>query len=185
MTAQTSDRSGPGWFVAMVEPRAEAKVGKGIRDELGLETYCPVERLKDRKRGRKVIQVIRPLIPGYVFVAFNPLRDEWQAIEHVDGVVDLLCNDDIPSRIPTAWVEATQRAEAYGVFDRTKTAPNGFKIGDKVKVGEGPFAGHMALIEEFLAKLKSATASKRAKVLVSFMGRMTAIELPVEALERV
>jgi len=183
-TSLTCERSGPGWYVAQVEPRGEADVCKDIRAELSLETYCPVERLRAQRRGRKVEQIIRPLIPGYVFVAFDRLRPGWQAIERVDGVVSLLGNGDIPSRVPTAWVEATRRAEAYGVFDRTRTAPNGFKVGDQVRLADGPFAGHHALIQEFIAKLKSATARKRAKVLVSFMGRMTALDLPIESLER-
>ena len=183
MTSLTCERSGPGWYVAQVEPRGEVDVCKDIRAELALETYCPVERMWGVRRGKR-IEIARPLIPGYLFVSFDRYLSKWQAIERIDGVMGLLYEGSEPGRVPTAWVEATRHAESWGIFDRTKVAPNGFKVGDHVRLADGPFAGHHALIQEFIAKLKSATARKRARVLVSFMGRMASIELPVESLER-
>jgi transcription antitermination factor NusG len=53
-----------------------------------------------------------------------------------------------------------------------------------VRVTDGPFAGFNALIIEFIAKMRSATASKRAKVLLNFMGQATRIDLPVTSLEK-
>lgn len=54
-----------------------------------------------------------------------------------------------------------------------------------MRISEGFFSGYHALVQEFIAKLKSSTASKRAKVAIEYFGRMTAVELPVHALDRI
>lgn len=180
--------SGPLWHVVQVEPWAELRVAKDIRDELGFPTYVPCERVWRVKRGRK-IDAARPLFSGYDFVQVHPYRQEWQALLGIEGIVDVLGRPAIdthgmPSHVPAAWVEMIRKMEDCGVFDRTKAEPDKFKLGETVRISDGIFAGFNAEIQGFVAKMRSATAKKRAKLLVQFMGRMCAAELDVTALEK-
>lgn len=175
--------NGPLWHVAYVEPRVERELVGTIKDELGFEAYTPLEQYRATIRGRRV-DACRPVFPRYVFVACDPYKDEWQRLLDVDGVVDVLRNDNIPGYVPASWIMAIRKAEEAGVFDRIRPNASKFKIGETVRVSEGPFSGFHALIQEFIAKMRSTTASKRAKVLVAFMGRMSAIEMDVTALEK-
>lgn len=180
----TQSYSGPLWHVVYVEPRYEADVREDMT-KLGFETYAPMENRWGAVRGRKVI-IHRPLFPRYVFAAVDHYRQDWGDLVHVDGVIDVLGRPDNdfapPSYVPASWIFAMQKAEQAGVFDRTVNNASKFKVGERVRVEDGPFSGFDAVIQEFIAKLKSATASKRAKVLVAFMGRMSAIEIDVASL---
>lgn len=176
--------SGPLWHVAYVKPRAEPAVAGEVQ-RLGLGVYVPKERIRARRNGY-VVDRDRPLLPGYVFAAVDPYRQAWQSLLDCTGVIDVLMqNPDVPGRVPAGWIAAMRRAEQLGMFDYTTANGSTFKISEVVRVCEGPFSGLNATIVEFLAKLRSTSATKRAKVLVEFMGRMSAIELPITSLEKI
>lgn len=180
--------SGPLWHVAYVEPRYEREICKDIAKELGFDAYAPVEKRMVTYRGRRV-EACRPLFPRYIFVGVDPYKQGWQHLLDVDGVIDVLgrpelLDDRPPSYIPAAWVEAMRRAEAAGVFDRTNVNGSQFKVGERVRVVEGPFTGFEALIQAFIAKVGSTRATKRARLLLAFLGRMSATEIDVTALEK-
>jgi len=175
--------SGPLWHVAYVEPRAEWHVAGNVNSELGFGTFVPVERYRPLPG---MSPVTRPLFLRYVPVQVDPCREDWQAVLDVDGVVDVLRmpGSDAPGYVPTARIEALMKAEALGIFDRTTKWPTHFELDELVRVSDGPFCGLNATITEFIHKLRSATASKRAKVLLKFMGQMTTLDLPVTSLEK-
>lgn len=187
MTHPNTSFNGPLWHVAMVETRGEIDVAEDIFDTLGFPVFVPAEKVWTVYRGRRV-EACKPMFSGYIFPRVDPYREDWGRLLDIDGVIDVLGRPTgiagHPSYVPTVWVEAMRKAQDMGAFDRTKVAPNGFKINELVRVGEGPFAGFNAIITEFIAKMRSATARKRAKLLVQFMGRMSSIEMDVTALEK-
>lgn len=173
--------SGPGWYIAYTAPRAEFEAAEGIR-ELGRDVYLPLEQRRVVRRNRR-IDVTEPLFRRYVFFSLPVGDDEWGPVKHVDGVEDVLCNRGRASRVPTAAIERLRMLEKVGAFNRT-TPLTAYGIGERVRVAEGPFTGLYAEIEEFIHKMRSATARKRVKVLLNFLGRKSSIELDVDALEK-
>lgn len=174
----------PGWHVAYTDVRAEDGAQAGI-EAVGFECLLLKEKLSRKViRGRLRDDLTRPLFSRYLFVRFNPYREEWQRIEHVDGVQSVIKNGDMPSRVPDAWITAMRKAERYGLFDRTKQAPQPFELNEVVRVSDGPFSGFNGKVVELIHKLKSSTAKKRVKVLLDFMNRAMVIELPVSDLEK-
>lgn len=187
MTHNRTSYAGPLWHVAYVETSTEIDTAEAIHDELGFPVFVPAERVWTVKRGRRV-QVAKPLFEGYIFPCVDPYRQDWARLKHVDGVIDVLGaprdREGIPSYIPSAIINALRRAQDAGIFDRTTPKPERFDVGETVRIDDGPFKGFNGLITEFIAKMRSATARKRAKLLVQFMGRMSAIEMDVTALEK-
>lgn len=180
MTACYSDQL---WHVAYVEPRAEPAVA-GEVGRLGLHVYVPMERIRARRNGY-VVDRDRPLLPGYVFAAVDPYRQAWQSLLDCKGVIEVLMqNPDTPGRVPAAWVTSMQRAEQLGMFDYTTANGSQFQVSEVVRVSDGPFAGLNATIVDFIAKLRGTSATKRARVLIDFMGRLSATELPITSLEK-
>lgn len=170
------------WIVAYTAPRAETRAKLGI-EEIGHEVFMPVEKLSQKvERERLWRQVERPLFSRYIFV--RPRQGQWGNLLSIDGVNDVLRNNDKPSRVPAAWIEGLRKAESFGVFDRTKSSPNPFQIGEMARVSGGPFAGHNVIIEEFIAKIKSTTAKKRARVLLDFMGQQAKFDIDLCDLEK-
>lgn len=170
------------WAVLYVEPRAESAVKYGI-EEVGGEAFVPVERFRRRIEKRNLWKhVEQPIFSRYVF-GRSPVPNEWGVLKAIDGVVDVLCNNDQPSLVSPAFIDALRKAEAYGVFDKTKNGPEPFNVGELVRVSSGPFAGHNVIID-LIHKLKSTTAKKRAKVLLDFMGRQSKFDVDVCELEK-
>lgn len=167
------------WVVCYTEPRAEQKAADGMA-EIGTVHFLPMERFRG-KPGKPPVE--RALFPRYVFAKIDD-GDEWGRLLAVDGVLDVLRNGQTVLKVPEVELEILRKAEAVGMFDRTTINPNGFAIGEQVRVAEGPFMGLNAVIQEFVGKIRSATATKRARVLVNFMGRMTGMEMPVTAFEK-
>jgi transcriptional antiterminator NusG len=184
-------QTGPNWHVAYVEPRLDRQACSDIADDLGFEVYVPTERLWHNVRGCRII-VQRPLFPRYIFVGVDPWTQGWQELLDVRGVIDVLGRpaldepDRLPSQIPLKWIEAMRKAERCGVFDRTKVEPDIFKIGETVKISEGPLMGYIGLIQQFIAQRRRARSPrKQARILVQFMSRMTNVELDLTQLEKV
>lgn len=179
MTDQIS-YGGPAWIVAYVDANAEKDVAAEIA-QAGYGVYLPVQRMRG-KPGRPI--VTRPLFPRYVFAEVDHGSD-WGHVRHVRGVVDVVTNDGRPCRVPAALLQRLWRAEAYGAFDYTKSAKDPFQPGEEVRIGAGTFSGFNAVIERYVAKMRSATASKRVKVLLEFMGAMRELEIDVCDLETI
>lgn len=178
---------GPLWHVAMVETGGEIDAASDIHSELGFPVFVPAERVWTMRRGRRV-QACKPLFEGYIFPQVHPYRQDWQRLLDVDGVIDVLGRpaDDRrrPSYIPNVLIDALRRAQDAGVFNRTTAKPERFDLGETVRIDDGVFKGHNGVITEFVAKMRSATAKKRAKLLVQFMQRMVSTEVDVVALEK-
>jgi len=182
--------AGPLWHVVRVapRPRAELRAAKDIDKALGFTVFVPIELAWCTVRGVRVIGR-KPLFPGYAFVAVDPYRQDWQRLLDIDGVVDVLGRPrgderGLPSWVPTKHIDELRHAERVGVFDRTKPEPDGFAIGESVRVATGPFNGLRAEIISFNARMKSATAKKRAKILLEFFGRLMSVEVDVMRLEK-
>lgn len=163
-----SFQSGPAWCVLTVWSGQEAEVAK----ECGVPVYFPVEKRNAVRRGRRV-KIDRPLLPGYVFVQFD--REDPHQRAHLEGLrgsLGVLCNLDIPMRVPDAVIERLKIAEGAGMFDYTGVSP--FAPGESVEIVDGPFAG-------WIAKIKSASPRKRARLL---MGALGEVEIDAEFLRK-
>jgi transcription antitermination factor NusG len=172
--------SSPSWIAVYVETGAEMDVQAELA-MAGRSVYLPLERING-KPGKP--HKLRPLFRGYVFAEVMVERDDWGDICGVKGVIDVLCQNGKPWRIPSGAMSAIMRTEAYGGFDYRKSAKVPFDVGETVRIGAGMFSGFNAVIQKYVAKIRSATASKRAKVLLEFMGAMRSLEIDVCELER-
>ena len=156
MGKQNISADGKSWYAVQCYSRCEIKVKEEV-EELEFPCFCPMGSRTKIIRQRRVI-VHDPIFTGYVFVAFDRERDYWGQIKAVDGVIDILSNGHLPVAVPKDLIDRLMRAQDAGVFDWTKPGA-AFTVNDEVEVVEGPFAG-------LIAKIKSATAKKRIKILL-------------------
>jgi transcriptional antiterminator NusG len=172
----------PQWYALHVLSGQEKKVKESLErraktEEMGdliREVVIPTERVSEVKRGKK-IESERKLHPGYVYVNMY-LRDEekklvertWYFIRETNGVIGFADGDNPQpiraSEVDTMLGQMREREE--------KVLPKiAFTIGDKVKVGDGPFQNQEGLIEAV------DMDRGKLKVSVNMFGRSTSLEL--------
>ncbi len=172
----------PQWYALHVLSGQEKKVKESLErraktEEMGdliREVVIPTERVSEVKRGKK-IESERKLHPGYVYVNMY-LRDEekklvertWYFVRETTGVIGF-ADGDKPQPIRADEVETMlgqMREREEKVLPKVA-----FSVGDKVKVGDGPFQNQEGLIE--------AVDMERGKLKVSvnMFGRSTSLEV--------
>ena len=172
----------PQWYALHVLSGQEKKVKESLErraktEEMGdliRKVVIPTERVSEVKRGKK-IESERKLHPGYVYIDMY-LRDEekklvektWYFVRETNGVIGFADGDN-PQPIRASEVETMlgqMREREEKVLPKVA-----FTIGDKVKVGDGPFQNQEGLIE--------AVDMERGKLKVSvnMFGRSTSLEL--------
>ena len=150
---------GERWFAVNTQPLAEARAQRNL-DNQGFRTFMP-RRRKMLRHARKMTMVEAPLFPRYLFVAFDPQRDQWRRINSTFGVSRLVMRGEAPHPVPDGVTEALIAVTADGgIVDLAAH----LQAGSPVRVMAGPFADQLALLEQL-------DDSGRAHILLDILGR--------------
>lgn len=169
------------WYVLHTYSGYENKVKKTIESRIDaldmgdrvFEIVVPTQDEVELKDGqRKTVQ--RKVFPGYVFVRMLMDEDTWYQLRNTPGVTGFVSQDNKPLPLQgDVASNITQETEAE--------APKitiSFQMGDKVRIIDGPFA-------DFTGEVDEVNNEKgKIKVLVSFFGRETPVELDFLQAER-
>lgn len=152
------------WYPVNTLPAAELRASANLARQ-GWQPFCP-RIAKTIRSGRRVKTELRPLFPGYVFVALNPLRDAWRSVDGTFGVRHIIRSGDKPSPLPVGVVEALQdMSEALGRVDFSCR----LAVGQRVRFLSGPFA-------EMIGALEHMDGHGRVQVLLTLFGRETQVK---------
>jgi len=169
------------WYVLHTYSGYENKVKKTIEsrvDALDLndqvyEIVVPTqEEIEIRSGQRHPVQ--RKVFPGYVLVRMDLSDDTWYAIRNTPGVTGFINIDNKP--VPLA--DETVQKIMKGMTAETPVVKMTFQIGDTVRIIDGPFADFRGEIDEI------NNEKGKIRVLVSFFGRETPVELDFLQAER-
>ncbi len=156
------------WFVIRSKPRREDCAVRHLLSR-GVEVFFP-RILEPVGIGSSWATV--PLFPGYLFVEIALDRDFHQVV-WTPGVKGFVAFGEVPTAVQPAVVHFL-RAEAApdGVIRRTRR----FRVGERVRIKRGPFAGFIGIIE------KPCADSGRIRVLMNFLRQGTTVDVPVSAI---
>ena len=166
------------WYSLRVMSGRENKVKDSIFRELDFEKdlkanveeiLIPTENIVDIKNGKKTVKE-KSLLPGYILVKMSMNNETKFFIESIDGVMSFVG----PKGSPQAVTEL-EMARYLSISDGDDLSGDNFeeipfKVGDSVKVIDGPFKEFSGLVQEINDK-------NRIKVNVNIFGRPTPIEL--------
>ncbi|MBL4692235.1 MAG: hypothetical protein JKY92_02780 [Magnetovibrio sp.] len=161
------------WFVVRSKTGAESRVEWHLNNQ-GFDVYLP-QYQKEIRHARKTQIVLRPVFPGYLFVSLDVEQQRWRAINGTMGVIGLVQFGERPSAVSDDVVNILRSKEVGGLVN---IAPNGLKKGDIVRLREGAFADHNALLEEL-------SDAKRVILLLDLMGRKVRVSASMETLAKV
>lgn len=133
-------------------------------------TYAPVYRTR-RRRSDRVVELERPLFPGYVFCRLDP-NERILPVLTSPGVVSLVGFGKQPAPIPDIEIEAVKRLLASG----SGVEPYPFaRIGQRVRVTQGSLSG----LEGILVKKRNEW---RMVISVTLLQRSISIEIDRECI---
>ena len=144
-----------------------------------IQVLVPTEEevvLKDGKR----ISERKKLFPGYILVQMNMDDESWYVVRNTPGVTGFISTeDDYDKRPKPVPLEDNQLND---ILNKVESGPTrvkiGLEIGETVRITEGPFV-------DFIGAINDVDESKgKVRVLVSFFGRETPVELDFLQVER-
>jgi transcriptional antiterminator RfaH len=138
----------------------------------GYESYLPRLRVPRVRCGRK-IETRPPLFPSYLFVR---IVNGWWSARWCPHVIRLVAAGDGPAHVADAIVAELKGRERGGLIDLPKSS--GLHAGDRVRILNGPFAGHFGLFA-------SMKPRERVEVLLTILGGQSRVELAKSAIEAV
>ncbi len=169
------------WYVLHTYSGYENKVKKTIESrvealDLGNDVYEIVvptqEEIEIRSGQRHPVQ--RKVFPGYVLVRMEMNDETWYALRNTPGVTGFINIDNKPVPLGDAAVQKIVK----GMAAETPVVKMSFQIGDTVRIIDGPFADFRGEIDEI------NNEKGKIRVLVSFFGRETPVELDFLQAER-
>jgi len=155
------------WFLAQLKPNCAAIAERNLKRQ-GFGTFMPLEEATC-KRGGKFVTATRPLFPGYIFVAFDPARGAWRAINATQGVTRLVSFGNSPAPVPLDLIsQLILRCDAAGKLLPAKAQE--LAPGDRVRLRTGPFA-------DFVAEVERIAPDQRVWVLIDLLGSPTRMQV--------
>ena len=164
------------WYTLRVISGKESKIKENLLFELDFQNLSsevedimvPSENIVEMKEGKKRVKR-KVFFPGYILINMSESKEAKYLIENTDAVINFVgpngkpqaLKDDEISRI-IGEVEGRDGKEVV-------IAP--YKVGDAVKVTDGPFADFSGFVNEV------NNEKQKVKVSVSIFGRPTPIEL--------
>jgi transcriptional antiterminator NusG len=170
------------WFVIHTYSGYENKVkmnlehriaSMGVQDQI-FQVVIPSEEEIEIKDGqRRTVQ--RKVFPGYVLVELVMGDDAWYVVRNTPGVTGFVGSGNRPTPL--------EDDEANKILKQMKVeAPKvkvSFTQGERVRVVDGPFTVFVGIVDDINAE------KGKVRVLVSFFGRETPVELDFLQVSRI
>ena len=178
---------GPKWYIVHTYSGQEDIVERNLKlriQSLGMhekimDVVVPTEEEVVFKDGQRTPER-KKLFPGYILVQMTMDDDSWYIVRNTPGVTGFVSSEDgNDRRSKPPPLEDSQVDEIFKQVDSTPSKVKiGFQNGDVVRITEGPFV-------DFIGAINDVDESKgKVRVLVSFFGRETPVELDFLQVER-
>ncbi len=172
---------GPGWYVIHCYSGYENKVRHNLEqriETMGMkdmifDVVIPTQEEIEVKDGKRRT-VERHIFPGYVLVNLQLTEESWYVVRNTPGVTGFvgMGNNPTPLR-PEEVSQIIKRMEADA-----PTVKVTYKVGERVRIVDGPFNDFRGIVSEIDME------RTKVRVMVSFFGRETPVELDFLQVEK-
>jgi transcriptional antiterminator NusG len=179
------------WYLLQCAAKSDKRVQDWLKDR-GFEAYYPQVREMRAVPKRKLtasqrradMTIMRPqtvpFFPRYMFVRFDIEGGLWRDIFGFVGIIGLHCNGDLPAPIADGLIDELKANEIDGAIPGKTKSKHIFKLGERVRVEDGPFASFYGTVEKLAdVPIEAIDPDTRIKVAVDIFGRPTPVELEV------
>lgn len=167
----------PMWYVVHTYSGHENKVKVNIEklvenremQDLVISVVVPTEDVIELKNGQRKIKT-RKMFPGYVLIKMIVTNESWYLVRNTQGVTGFVGHGSEP--VPLTLDEVRRMGIEKIIVEMD------IKIGDSVKVINGPFEGFMGSVSSFDEEKQTM------RVLISMFGRDTLVELEYAQIDK-
>ena len=182
------EEQGPRWYIVHTYSGQEDLVKKNLdlriqsldmQDRI-FDVLVPTEEEVIFKDGQRRSER-RKLFPGYILVQMTMGDESWYAVRNTPGVTGFVSSEDETDK--RAKPVPLEDKQIEDILHQVESAPTRIKIGlekgETVRITEGPFV-------DFIGAINDVDEGKgKVRVLVSFFGRETPVELDFLQVERI
>jgi transcription termination/antitermination protein NusG len=172
---------GPAWYVIHCYSGYENKVRHnleqrietmGMKDKVFDVVVPTQEEIEVRDGKRRTVE--RHIFPGYVLVNMILTEESWFVVRNTPGVTGFVGMGNLPTPLrPEEVAQILRRMEA-----EAPTVKVTFKVGERVRIIDGPFNDFRGMVSEIDME------RTKVRVMVSFFGRETPVELDFLQVEK-
>jgi len=172
---------GPAWYVIHCYSGYENKVRHnleqrietmGMKDKVFDVVVPTQEEIEVRDGKRRTVE--RHIFPGYVLVNMLLTEESWFVVRNTPGVTGFVGMGNLPTPLrPEEVAQILKRMEA-----EAPTVKVSFKVGERVRIIDGPFNDFRGMVAEIDME------RTKVRVMVSFFGRETPVELDFLQVEK-
>ena len=188
MTTQiTHDDPDVRWYIIHAYSGQEKRVRDSLEQRVKtmdmmdkiLQIVVPTEDEMEIKGGQKKA-VSRTIFPGYILVQMRMDDQSWFVVRNTPGVTGFVsAEDEAEQRPKPVALEESEVQKILRLIETDAPRPRiGLEKGQKVRITDGPFMDFMGVVDDI------SQERAKVKVLVSFFGRETPVELDFLQVER-
>ena len=174
----------PKWYILQSYAGQEKKAKEAILFHLQLqkkeslieEIFIPAEEVSIKLKGKEKKRT-ETYYPGYILIRMQLTDEMWhflQDIPKISGFIGKYSNTK-PTPVPESEIEVIKKQISDGV--KQTAVDSTYKIGQNVRIIEGPFSDFVGHIEQLNSEKNSLV------VLVNIFGRSVPVELTFDKIK--
>jgi transcriptional antiterminator NusG len=180
---EADDGSAKQWYIVHTYSGFEAKVKESLKQRAEAmamggvieEILIPTEEVVEVREGKKT-RSTRKFFPGYVLVKMTMSDDAWHVVRNTPKVTGFVGTGNKP--VPLSESEVARIVNQISVAAETPKPKFEFRIGEAVRIIDGPFSNFTGEVEEVNEDRSTL------KVMVTIFGRATPVELEFLQVEK-
>ncbi|MGB2855157.1 MAG: transcription termination/antitermination protein NusG [Dehalococcoidia bacterium] len=148
-----------------------------VKDKI-FQVVVPTEDEMEIKDGQRRT-VARKIFPGYIMVEMVMDEESWHVVRNTPGVTGIVSTQDDKGKIePVPLDEGEVESILKQMESKTPRVRTGFDKGQSIRIVDGPFIDFIGVVDDINEE------KGKIKVMVSFFGRETPVELDFLQVER-
>ena len=153
------------WIIAKHKPN-QYKIALINLERQNYEFFQPTFKTISRRQN-KFKEIIKPVFPGYIFIAINLEENNWHKINNTKGISNIIV---FGNNIPLIKYELIQELKYRFSSDNIPKADNLFIIGMNAIFSDGPFA-------HLIGKISELDDNQRIWILLDILGTQTRVSI--------
>ena len=176
------------WYIIHTYSGQEERVKKNLDQRIQsldmqdkiFQVVVPTEEEIVLKEGKRKSER-KKVFPGYILIQMNLDDESWYVVRNTPGVTGFVSSEDEREKRPKPV--PLEEKEVESILNQIVSGPPkvtvGFQRGQMVRIAAGPFS-------DFIGAVSDIDANKgKVRVLLSFFGRETPVELDFLQVEKI